>query len=679
MKHFAIAVMLFCAVIATAQEQDPLSFQIDAGYQLPLGESASYFAAGPTARFTTEYNPPPVPWLGLGAALGYDYTAISSSAQSAIHSVWAQGLLSFTFSPVPWFGVKASTGAGYYFPIVTDTAVPRIGNMLVSAGLSAFFRPIPILEIGILGGYKKYFDFQDAVEICVTATVRPSRVRPLEIHEIRLDPVFPVLFKHYEGVPIGEAVIENKGTTPIEGIRVSLFVEQYMDNPKQCRAPEYLRAGQSAPIELFSLFSDKILEITEDTVVSAKIVMEYRIAGKEQSRSVSQSLRIYNRNAITWGDDRKAAAYVTTRDPQILQFSKNIVGWARASTSPALNQNLVTAMGIHEALRLYGMTYVTDPRTPFIKYSKDSKAVDFLQFPIQTLAYKAGDCDDLSILYSALLESVGISSAFITTPGHIFIAFSLGIPEREARMAFLKPDDLIFRGDDAWIPVEITLVKKGFLEAWSTGAAEWRRSNSEGTARFYSMSESWREYETVGFLKSDTPASLPGRDEFMKALSREVGEFVTRETAPRVLELNQQKLQGRERAKALNQLGVLYARYGSLDEAKKQFGMAVAREEYIPALCNLGNLLFMASDFPGALGYYKRAYAASPDAPEVIYQMARACYEMRDLTQANRWYSELKRMRPDLAQKLSYLDPASSTEQRAGRISVMEEIQWLEE
>ena len=32
----------------------------------------------------------------------------------------------------------------------------------------------------------------------------------------------------------------------------------------------------------------------------------------------------------------------------------------------------------------------------------------------QTLEYRAGDCDDLSILYSALLESVGVETAFIT-------------------------------------------------------------------------------------------------------------------------------------------------------------------------------------------------------------------------------------------------------------------------
>jgi hypothetical protein len=58
---------------------------------------------------------------------------------------------------------------------------------------------------------------------------------------------------------------------------------------------------------------------------------------------------------------------------------------------------------------------VVDPVTPYKKFSQNL-SVDFLQFPNQTLEYKARDCDDLSMLYNALLESVGIKTAFITIP-----------------------------------------------------------------------------------------------------------------------------------------------------------------------------------------------------------------------------------------------------------------------
>ena len=55
----------------------------------------------------------------------------------------------------------------------------------------------------------------------------------------------------------------------------------------------------------------------------------------------------------------------------------------------------------------------------------DKNAVDFLQFPRQTLVYGAGDCDDISILYNSLLESVGIRTAFITIPGHKLVEWQI--------------------------------------------------------------------------------------------------------------------------------------------------------------------------------------------------------------------------------------------------------------
>ena len=83
-------------------------------------------------------------------------------------------------------------------------------------------------------------------------------------------------------------------------------------------------------------------------------------------------------------------------------------------------------------MRISGLVYVIDPSTPYLEYSKTGGAVDFLQFPRHTLDYKAGDCDDLSILFNSLLESIGIKTAFITVPGHIFTAFNINIPPDQA-------------------------------------------------------------------------------------------------------------------------------------------------------------------------------------------------------------------------------------------------------
>lgn len=48
-----------------------------------------------------------------------------------------------------------------------------------------------------------------------------------------------------------------------------------------------------------------------------------------------------------------------------------------------------------------------------IRYVKDIRGVETLQTPPQTLRLQTGDCDDTSILYASLLESVGHPTRFI--------------------------------------------------------------------------------------------------------------------------------------------------------------------------------------------------------------------------------------------------------------------------
>jgi hypothetical protein len=70
--------------------------------------------------------------------------------------------------------------------------------------------------------------------------------------------------------------------------------------------------------------------------------------------------------------------------------------------------------------------------------------------------------------YSSLY--IGVETAFITVPGHIYAAFALKASEEETRKTFSTAVDLIFRNGVAWIPVEITIFQESFEKAWQTGA-----------------------------------------------------------------------------------------------------------------------------------------------------------------------------------------------------------------
>lgn len=105
---------------------------------------------------------------------------------------------------------------------------------------------------------------------------------------------------------------------------------------------------------------------------------------------------------------------------------------------------------------------------------RSSNVIDSVQFPQQTLAFKEGKASDLSVLFCALFESVGIHTGFVFVPGQVFMAFSLEMGADEARRTFPRADDLIFRGDTVWLPMEVTSLGGEFLEVWHKGAKEWR-------------------------------------------------------------------------------------------------------------------------------------------------------------------------------------------------------------
>ena len=187
-------------------------------------------------------------------------------------------------------------------------------------------------------------------------------------------------------------------------------------------------------------------------------------------------------DAITWNDDRKVAAFVSEKDPAVLSFSKNVAAVVKSRGNGALSLNLQTALAMHQALQLFGLSYVPDPKSPYAESSKKKDVVDFLQFPRQTFEYRSGDCDDLTILFCSLLEAVGIETAAITIPGHIYMAFDIDASPAEVRRSYLHPDDFIFMADKSWVPVEITERTEGFLRAWQEGAQEWRENVSRASA-----------------------------------------------------------------------------------------------------------------------------------------------------------------------------------------------------
>jgi tetratricopeptide (TPR) repeat protein len=249
----------------------------------------------------------------------------------------------------------------------------------------------------------------------------------------------------------------------------------------------------------------------------------------------------------------------------------------------------------------------------------------------------------------------------------------------DAEAAFAQSNDLLFVDGMAWIPVEITERNAGFVKAWNTGAREWRENENQGNTGFFPMHDAWTVYEPVGF--PGTPQiTMPPKEEIIHAFSAEVNRFIEREIGPRASEMRGEIERSQGDPKLVNQLGVLYARYGITDKARVEFERANSRGEYLPALVNLGNLSFLDEDYEAALSYYNRARRVAPDHAVVVLAVARTQYALENYTSAETVFAELERLNPTLAEKYSYLRRQSGVSGRAAQAGDnSREVVWDEE
>lgn len=370
---------------------------------------------------------------------------------------------------------------------------------------------------------------------------------------------------------------------------------------------------------------------------------------------------------MTWDDNRKAAAYVTSKDPGVLNFARGVSSYIRSKENRAICDNLQAAIAFHEALNLYGLNYSPNPKTPYEEVSKQKDAVDFLQFPKETFQYKAGDCSDLSILYGSLFEAVGIDAAFITIPGHIFIAFDTGLTTDQAPRELIPESQFIPYKNKAWVPIEVTDIHDGFVDAWELGAKEWIENKAKDQAGFYPISEAWVAYQPVGLPGTDMAVSAPQSDAILRAYLVEAQKYLDAALTPAVASL-QARIKSSGSVAAMNNLGALYAKYGQADKAETQFRQALGKQSYLPAILNLGHLYFTQGNWKGALTYYQQASDIDPRNAHTVLALARVNQELQDYANAKLNYEKLARLDPVLAGQFAYLGGGKDSGSRAADV-----------
>ena len=690
-KRFLSVFVGLCFLLSAglaAPQSSTIAIEVEPHGFLPLRESGSLFSFGAGAALSVVFDGA-APYY-LRGQVGYTWVPTIVSTSLSLITGTVGGGLRLDFGNLTYrLGLSAGGFLGVYGSLTGFNPSFRAETSLQYQLGSAF-------RIGIGGAYDYHVGeillsplsesaFVEGVTITVAASFVPGAApsgprRPrIEIQEPIYDQVFPVFYQYYNDTPLGSVVIKNGERKPISNVKVSLFVNQFMDAPKVSVTLPELGPGESAEVPILGLFRDSILGVTEPTSVASEIIVEYEEGDDLLTATRADTLRILNRNNMTWDDDRKAAAFVTSNDPTVQRFARNITSSIRSEGVTAVNEQLRTAMALFQALELHGMDYVIDPDSSYLELSESEDQLDYLQFPQQTLDFRTGDCDDLSILYSALLESVGIRTAFVTIPGHIYMAFAMDMDEEEARSTFRRPDDIIYYDNEAWVPVEVTLLKDDFLGAWDTGAKQWRENSQAGAARFYPVRDAWGTYPPTGFASDAIDIDVPQTTDVVPPYTELLEQFIDREIGPQVAELTERIEASGGNVRLINRLGTLYARYGRYDDAERQFRIAVGKSDYLPAYVNLGNIYYIREDYVQAFDFFNRAREIRDDDPEVLISLARVHFDLEEYIPATERYREAEIIDPEVAGEFAYIVNENLETGRASAAQQRKTVNWNEE
>jgi tetratricopeptide (TPR) repeat protein len=678
-----VSILLLCLAATTLQGQqpNPLSFSITPGADIPLGPKASdgsdLYSFGASTTLEAQYTFPSTKGIYAEAILGY--SAISTESYKdpppALSLISLGAGAGYRLNLFPTVELRLSLDGGYSIGIFEGSVG---GAPFVSAQSLLLYALSPAVDLGIGVAYKHNFDLYNGIGVFLGASFKPGAGQnrfKIDIIDSHFDPVFPVFYQYYNDNPLGSINIKNLEKGTIKDVKISFNVQQYMEKPKLCAQIREMKKDEELQVPLLALFKDSILEITEGSKITAEILIEYSYLDSVFKGEGTATVQLYHRNAMTWDDDRKAASFVTAKDPEILRFSKNVAGEVRKHSSQVVDTQFCSAVGLFEALQLYGISYVVDPSTPYTELSQNKFSIDFLQFPVQTMSYKAGDCDDLSILYCALLESVGINTAFITIPGHIYMAFRLDIDTGESKQLFSDPEDLILQGNQIWIPVEITLIQDGFLAAWKMGAKEWREHFTAGTASIYPIQEAWKTYAPVGIIDPNARVAEISMSRFDEAYKTQIDRFVEDEIGERVRALTERIQSSPNSEKLMNKLGVLYARFGLYDQARVEFERAAAAQ-HLPAYINLGNLAFIQKDNNEARKKFNEVLRIDPNNLAALVGLAKVDYESENYGSVKNLYAQIEVLNPETAARFSYLVSSISVTSRAAAVQQREAVFW---
>ncbi|MBN2049923.1 MAG: tetratricopeptide repeat protein [Spirochaetales bacterium] len=510
--------------------------------------------------------------------------------------------------------------------------------------------------IGVTGSYR-LGDDPDAPQV---------EVRSIRFSEARINPLFAAMQSFYVKNPVGNVTITNTEKFPLTNLQVSFLQSGFMDGPTGAAVIDELAPEESRTVDLLASFNRQVFTTEGTTPMTGEVIVQYEARGRQVQQSRTVTYDLYDKEALTWDDTTKAAAFVTPADSALRNFTSYVRQACRDAVIQGLSDPLQTAMQVYYGLDEMGLLYQKDPTTPFEAAQENTLVIDAVSLPRNTLKRSTGDCDDLSVLFTSLLETAGIETAFVTVPGHIYTAFNTKVSSRDYLLVHPDRRMTIELNGELWVPLEVTLVgRESFLSAWRTGIEQFNAYSEKPEDREIVIIRKAQEtYRPVVLTETDLGLQYGEQLALFNSFSGELDKLVAQ-----ILESFEGEAREKGTKGSYNQLGIAAAQLGEYTKAEQAFNTALSLDRnYLPAKINLANVYFMKQEYQNALrlfhsveaDYEEQGRTESVSYHRVVLNLSRTYYELENYDLANQYSARLKELNPALAEEYSYLSTGES-------------------
>lgn len=280
--------------------------------------------------------------------------------------------------------------------------------------------------------------------------------------------IFPTLGDEYINEPFAVGRITNISDNSVL-VRPSSYIAGI--NEEEVSSPSIkIFPGDTVNVPFYTIVGANNPKINKREISQASFYV--KVLNGEPEDEIQKPVLINNANS--WDGRVKNLRFFVTKDLVFAnKYAKNV-----------LNEEKEKLSGLHEEVSTFAkvkilfnkfvkeMIYVSDPRS----------SVEYVQFPNETLNVKGGDCDDLSVGFASILESIGIETAFVDYKSesgisHVNLLVNTGMPPDLSKLITVNDKKYFVREDSdghdkIWIPIEMTSLTD-FENAWSLGAEKF--------------------------------------------------------------------------------------------------------------------------------------------------------------------------------------------------------------